>query len=312
MKIAIIGAGAVGCYAALRLIEEFNLKPVIFDKKDKPKPCSGLFSKRILDFLPLPSSLIENEIEEVEINFPKKKITLKFNPEIFAVNRKLFDEYLLKAAKTKASFVREKVKKVDTKGNVYFDKRKRKFDIIIACDGALSTVRKSLSLPDPEFFLGLQFFVKKKTKSKKAITFATENGFFWKIPRKNEIEYGIMEKPEKAREKLFEFSKKIGVRPRKIQGALIPLGPVISPYENIFLCGDAAGLCKPWSGGGIIWSFTAVEIMIKHFPDILKASEEIKRTFERKIKLYKTLSKFVRKAYFLLPSKMKIDADWIF
>lgn len=311
MKIAIIGAGPVGCYAAFRIAELFNVKPVIFDKKKKPKACSGLFSRRILDFIPLPKSIIENEIKEVEINFSRKKVVLKFEPELFAVNRKLFDDYLLKIARSRAEFVKAYVKNVDTKGNVFIGRKKRKFDIIIACDGALSTVRNSLSLPDPEFLLGLQFFVKRKIKDQKAITWASENGFFWKIPRKNEVEYGIMEVPERAKQKLFEFSKKLGVKPKNIQGALIPIGPITSPYENIFLCGDAAGLCKPWSGGGIIWSFTAIEIMLKYFPDISKASEKLRKIFEPKIKIYKKLSRLVRKINFVLPPKIKIDTDWL-
>ena len=312
MKVAVIGAGPVGCYAALRLKDVFGITPVLFDKKTKPKPCSGLFSKRILEFIPLPESVIDNEIKEVEINFGKKKVVLNFSPELFAVNRKLFDEYLLKLAKTKAKFVNTKIKKVDKAGNVYYGRTKRKFDLIIACDGALSTVRKSLSLPEPEYFLGLQFFVKRKTNSHKAITFATEHGFFWKIPRGNSTEYGIMEKPELARKKLFEFSRRLRVKPKNIEGALIPVGPITSPYDNIFLCGDAAGLCKPWSGGGIIWSFTAVEIMLRYFSNLAKASEKVKKVFEPKIKLYKKLSTIVRKLSPLLLPKMKIDTDWIF
>jgi len=313
MKIAIIGAGPVGCYAAFRIAELFNIAPTIFEKKNKSqKPCSGLFSKRILDFIPLPNYIIENKINQVEINFPRKKVVVEFNPKLLVVNRKLFDDYLLKIASLKSKIVKANVKSINTKGNVFFGKKRKKFDIIIACDGALSIVRKSLSLPDPEFLLGLQFFVKRKIKSSKAITWATENGFFWQIPRKDKIEYGIMESPQKAKQKLFEFSKKLKLKPKNIQGALIPIGPVISPYENIFLCGDAAGLCKPWSGGGIIWSFTAIEIMLKYFPDIYKASEKIRKIFGRKIKIYKNLSKFVRKINFILPPKIKIDTDWLF
>ncbi len=309
MRVAVIGAGAVGSYIAYRLGEEHRIKPYLFSWKNNHKPCSGLFSTRILDFIPLPQTLVENRLSSIEINFANEKIELKLKKEIFVIDRKKFDNFLFALAKRKANIARARVTKVDVKGNVYYARTRKKFDLVIACDGALSAVRRSLSLPDPDFYLGLQFFIKKKDLSKKAETWATEHGFFWKIPRGKRVEYGIMEKPETAKQKLYEFCEKFRLKPAKLHGALIPVGPIISPYEKIFLCGDAAGLCKPWSGGGIIWSFEAAEILIEQFPDLRKASLEVKKIFERRIKFYRILNKLVRKTNSILPRKIWFDPD---
>ena len=40
--------------------------------------------------------------------------------------------------------------------------------------------------------------------------------------------------------------------------------------NDITLGGDAAGFIKPWSGGGIIWSLKAADVLIEHFPDFLE------------------------------------------
>ncbi len=310
MRTAVIGAGAVGSYIAWKLSDV--AKVTLFSWKKQEKACSGLFSSRIFEFIPLPLSLIENRISTIEIHFPKKKTELLLAKEIFVVNRKGFDEFLFNLAKERVKIIERKVEKVNENAEVFFSGRRKKFDLLIACDGALSAVRKSLSLPDPEFYFGLQLFINKKDFSNKAITWATEHGFFWKIPRGKRVEYGIMEKPECAKQKFYTFCKRLKIRASNLRGALIPIGPVISPYEKIFLCGDAAGICKPWSGGGIVWSFEAAEILLKYFPDLEKASRVVKKVFERRIKFYRVLGKSVRVFHFALPRKIKVDPDKIF
>ena len=315
MRVAVIGAGPVGCYIAWKLALRGE-SVALFDKRKNPyKPCSGLYSRRILHHVPLSENLIENEIFQININFPSgKKISLVLKQPIFVVDRKKFNVFMLELAKKSgARFFCREVKKVSERGEVVFSSgKKEKFDAIIACDGALSAARRSLSLPEPEYFLGVLTKVNKRDFSCVCETFATEHGFFWKIPRGSKTEYGIMEKPSCARQKFREFCKKFGVKARKIESALIPVGPVISPHPNIFLCGDAAGLCKPWSGGGIIWAFESADIMLRHFPDLEKANKEVKRKFGKRLMLSRLLTKLVKKHHTLLPGRIKFDPDKVF
>ncbi len=63
MKIAIIGAGTCGLYLGWKLAEKKH-KVTIFEKKKEigQEVCSGLFSQRILKFLPQSRKLIQNRI----------------------------------------------------------------------------------------------------------------------------------------------------------------------------------------------------------------------------------------------------------
>jgi len=189
------------------------------------------------------------------------------------------------------------------------------FDKIIGCDGALSQVRKNLGLKNPDFYLGIQGFVQKKDFSNYVETWPKKSGFLWKIPRGKEIEYGIIEKPKKAREIFEEFLKKNKIFLERVNSALIPQDLIISNNSKVTLCGDAMGLTKPWSGGGVIWSLFAANILLKNFPDFIKYQKEVKKFFLPKIILSKIAKKLVYffgfKIPWLLPKNFKIEGDFL-
>ena len=87
MKIAIIGAGICGLYLARKLSEKGS-EVTVFEKKEKigKGACSGLFSERILEFIPESEKLIQNQIESVLIHFPKRTLKVKFSRKFFVIN----------------------------------------------------------------------------------------------------------------------------------------------------------------------------------------------------------------------------------
>jgi len=158
-------------------------------------------------------------------------------------------------------------------------------------------------------------------------TWPIKGGFLWKASkprtrtssvrgRGNTLEYGIMSLPLKA-EKLFgEFLKKQGLNSENLKSALIPQGLILPKHQKITLCGDAAGLCKPWSGGGVIWGLTAANILIKYFPDFLAYRKAARKFFLPQILISKTAKNLV---YFLgfnspwlLPKQITVDNDFLF
>ena len=95
----------------------------------------------------------------------------------------------------------------------------------------------------------------------------------------------------------------------------MPQGLIIPKNPKVTLCGDAAGLTKPWSGGGVIWGLTAANLLLKNFPDFIKYQKEAKKFFLPKIILSKAAKKMV---YFLgfnlpwfLPKNPKIESDFL-
>jgi len=295
MKIAIVGAGIVGLYLGWKLGETYDV--TIFDKKQfiGKTVCSGLVSERLWNFIPKNEDLIEKTFSEMTLNFPKKKVILKLKPKMIVLDHAKLDRYVANLSDPKI-IKKEILDKEDLEG----------FDVIIGCDGVLSKIRELYSNNKPKLKLGLIGFTDEKLNE--INIWPSENGFFWKIPRKNQTEIGVMERQFTAK-KMFE--DKFKQSPDK--AALIPFSLCLS--DEVFLCGDAAGMTKPHSGGGIIWGLTAADILIKNFPNIKKYNKEVKKFFNKKIaisKLTSTVGTFLgNKIPFLAPGKKKIDSDWI-
>jgi flavin-dependent dehydrogenase len=191
----------------------------------------------------------------------------------------------------------------------------KEYDYIIGCDGAMSSVRNSLKLPPPNMRLGIYTHIKEKNYDDFVETWPTKSGFFWKIPRTNSTEYGIINRPNQAQKLFNRFCKAHSLTPKEIKSHLIPTGLVLSNNSKIALCGDAAGLTKPWSGGGVVWSFLAADILSQTLPNTELYNKKIKSFFSKRMKATSFLTKSFRltsKIPSVLPKKRTIDSDFIF
>jgi len=306
-KIAIIGGGICGLYLAWKLSSKGH-KVTVFEKKDKigKRACSGLFSERIFEFIPESRKLVENEISSVLINFPKKTLKINFSRKFFLMSHFDLDNLVAELAGNG---------KAEIALNHSISVLPRGFDNIIGCDGPDSFVRRNLGLKNPLYRLAIQGFIPEKDSSDFVETWPIEDGFIWKIPRGKEIEYGIISRTQKSKLLLDEFLKEKKLKLDRIEAGLVPNGLIIPFHPSITLCGDAAGLCKPWSGGGVIWGLTAADILLKNFPDFVKYRKELKSFFLPRIFLSEIATKA---AYFLgfkvpwlLPENLKIEGDFL-
>jgi flavin-dependent dehydrogenase len=163
--------------------------------------------------------------------------------------------------------------------------------------------------------LAIQGFIFQNDYLNYVETWPTKNGFIWKIPRKRKIEYGIIEESQKIKLIFEEFLKKNNINLEKIKSGIISQGLIIPSDKKITLCGEAAGLTKPWSGGGVIWGLMAANFLLKNFPDFLKYKKTTKKFFSAKILFSKMATKLVYFAGFktpwLLPKEFKIEGDFL-
>ena len=241
------------------------------------------------------------------MHFPKKTITVRFSKDFFVVSHFELD-------KLTANLAQKVGTKIILNHNV--SSLPQGFDRIIGCDGANSFVRKSLNLPTPNFRLAIQGFIKKESLLVDYVeVWPCKDGFLWKIPRGNKIEYGIIANPQEARNLFNNFIKNNNLFLEEIKAKIIPQGFLLPSNNSVTLCGDAAGLTKPWSGGGVIWGLTAAEILLKTFPDFLAYRKKMKKFFIPKIIISKAATKL---AYFtgfktpkLLPKKIKMESDFL-
>ncbi len=306
-KVGIIGAGVNGLYLAWKLSEK-GYKVSVFERKEKigNDVCSGLFSQRIFDFIPQSQELIRNRINQVILNFPKKKVKVSFSKEFFVMSHYQLDQLLAGLAKRAGAeiFLNHNIKEIP-----------QGFDRIIGCDGINSFIREHFDLKKPKYRLGILGFVNQRSNNNYVETWPCRKGFIWKIPRGCDIEYGIMADPEEANNILEDFLKKNNISINK-KAKLIPYGFALPDDSQITLCGDAAGLTKLWSGGGVVWGLFAADILLKTFPDFKEYRRQVKIFFLPKIILSRIA---VNSVYFLgfripwlLPKNNKMESDFLF
>jgi flavin-dependent dehydrogenase len=309
MRICVVGLGINGSYVAYKLAQKGH-EVVVFEGKSKigGKACSGLVSKRIWSYIPENSDLILNEIDFVKIHYPKKTVKVNFRPKMLSLDRLALERYLAKLAKDEGVEIRFGNTILGIDGLEGFDR-------IIGCDGAMSVVRKDLYVSNPNFRLGIYLYKKEKANFNYAETWPTKNGFCWRIPKGDKVEYGCMDSVYWANMEFNKFCSKQGIEEEYVKSHLIPQGLRFSNDDNIFLCGDAAGLTKPWSGGGIIWGFAAADMLVDSFPNVELYNEKL-QAFEKRMKLYNKLTKGAsyvgNKVSWLIPSKRTIDSDYLF
>lgn len=307
-KVAIIGAGISGLYLAWKL-SEIGHKITVFEKKERigKEACSGLFSEKILRFIPESKKLIQNEIDSALIHFPRKTVKICFAEKFFVMDHFKLDNLVAELAqKAGAEIIL----------NAAVGSLPLGFDRIIGCDGADSTVRKKLSLPEPCYRLAMQGFLLLEDNSNYVETWPITKGFIWKIPRGKETEYGIISSPSEAKNILDDFLAKNRISIGRTRAALIPQGFLIPKNSpKVTLCGDAAGLTKPWSGGGVMWGLLAADLLLKDFPDFLKYEKDLKKFFRLKILISKIAT---RMAYlvginfpWVLPKNIRIKGDFL-
>ncbi len=318
MKVAIVGGGICGLYLSWKLAER-GAKVTVFEKNKKigKEACSGLFSQRILNFIPQSHDLIQKRIKYAFIHFPKRTVRISFSKEFFVMKHDELDRMVALLAEEAG---------VKIVLNEKIDALPEGFDKIIGCDGAISKVRKLLNLKDLDCRLGIQGIAlrgnslsSEEKKSYRDIDFVdawpTKSGFFWKIPREKDIEYGIIEKQQKAKGLFDKFIKERDLHLTEIKAALISEGLATPADRDIALCGDAAGLTKPWTGGGVIWALTAADILLAEYPSFLEYKKELEKFFSFKIMLSKLATKVVYfigfKLPFLLPKSAKIESDFL-
>jgi len=320
-RVGIVGCSINGSYLAWKLSKENEVIVLEKNKVVGEKPCSGLISERIWNFIPKNDGLVENVIDEAIVHFPQKNVRLKFHPQMLVMNRKSLDQYVTKLARESGAniLLNNEVKKV------YFFKSKKpqiladklyEFDYLIGCDGFNSIVRRSLKIKDPKFKLGIYTYINKKNKTNAVNVYPSKNGFGWKIPRGSKIEYGFLEKTDKAKEGFNGFCRSRKIKPQKIYSHIIPEGLIKAEAGRVALCGDAIGLTKPTSSGGVIWGLTACNFLLKDFPNFKKYNDDIKRFFEPKIFYSKATlfaGKFLgNKASLLVPKETWFDSDLMF
>ncbi|MEA2004298.1 MAG: NAD(P)/FAD-dependent oxidoreductase [archaeon] len=270
--ILIIGAGPAGTYLAEKLASKGIGTTIIEKKKEIGKhACSGLVSTRIDNHIKIEKGLIENKIRGATFHSKDTELTIKRDrTQAYVLNRPEFDKKMAEKAEsagakiiTGNAFENYKIK--DSHAYATTSKGMIESKIIIGCDGAGSEVRKAAGLDSKKQQVnGIIGYTDEKDNSDLVQLFYgkdTAPGFFaWKIPRGKRTEYGLA--ADKSHLDYFRrFTQKHKAKITDVHTHPICLGILEkTAADNLLLLGDSALQIKPFSGGGVIYSFLCADI----------------------------------------------------
>jgi digeranylgeranylglycerophospholipid reductase len=233
--------------------------------------------------------VIEHRVNSAKLCSPRSEIVLKKKGTgAYVIDRSKFDKHL--SGMTSSKILTEcRVKSVSVKRDfveVNTNKGRFESEMLVGCDGPNSIVAEGLYVKPREMIKGLIGIVKKKGCGSCVYLYfdkkRVKDGFFWKIPRGETTEYGVLGKDVK----FTGLEGFFGLKNYERFAGLIPVSPVRKSYSRrILLVGSSAGQVKPWSGGGVIYGMTCAKIAANTVEKAFRLndfSEGILKEYEKK------------------------------
>jgi len=278
-EVAVIGSGPCGASAALKL-EEMGVDFILIDKHSFPrnKPCGGVLPFRVLEEFDLSKEAFEGPLLGYRI-FSKGGVEVEtaFPREGALVDRARFDSYLVSRLDKEPVKLRVKGLKPDRKGIKVIGERNIEASIVIGCDGANSTVRKSLGLNYSKLATALQYTfrlsneeIEKRIGDWFEVYYYFSRGYGWITPLRGRLKVGIGGLGKEYTKKLLDsFTLSPIVKEKLAKAELagyeahrIPMaGPQETLVKNrVLLAGDAGGFVYPGTGEGIYYAMKSGKI----------------------------------------------------
>ena len=309
MNIAIIGAGPIGCYAGYLLAKAGN-QVQIFENHAQvgmPIQCTGLLTSDFDQFkLPMDSFLV-NTFSRVEVFSSKQKIAVR--QKEYLVCRRRFDNFFADLARKAGAeifcnhaFVRKEGQTLIIKDAKKGEEKSLTPDVVLAADGPLSPTAKAYGFyhPQRENYFGIQATVAGNFDPTAFQAYFGESVcpelFAWIVPESGKTARVGLAMRKNSREYFDRFMQRHDFKALEMQAGTIP---VYHPqqrlrHENCYLLGDAAGLVKATTLGGLVPGLKQAEILA----DCLvqgKNYEKAVRPLAKRLKLHLTVRRIFDK-----------------
>ncbi len=295
-NVIVIGGGPAGSSAA-RKASSLGLKTLLVEKENFPryKPCGGAVSEAALSYLgfQIPSAILERDILGIRIIYKGKKFE-KYAPQRIGilVDRKVFDDYLLKMARKSGAEIimgERVVDFADKKDRVIITTEKGEYEahFLIIAEGAHGNLQYRVREKPRKDEYAISFMAEIKEDDDKindhldniieVHTGMLKMGFGWVFPHRGYYSVGIaglakyLDNPKK---KIREFLNLLDFPDRHpIISHLIPAGGIKRRLTTprVMVVGDAAGFVDSFYGEGISYAIRSGQI----------ASETISKMMER-------------------------------
>jgi geranylgeranyl reductase family protein len=275
MRISVIGAGPAGSYAALQLAKQGHDVHVFEDHDEVgiPVQCTGIVTHGLWDLIPKEPSIIRTELESVRIHAPNGSSTAVKLHE-FVLDRAKLDQYIAKLAQKSGATYHLGHRFVRFENNSIIARHKGKelqfpTEITIGADGPNSEVAKAAGIwTERKVWGGVQATIKGKYDPHTFEVFfgkEFDQFFAWVVPESTTVARIGIASQHKARDMFHRITQKYPGTLIGWQSGPIPIYDKRTPMQNkertVFLVGDAAGLVKATTGGGIITGMLSGKIV---------------------------------------------------
>jgi len=298
LDVIVVGAGPAGLYSALLLAEEGFDVAVLEEHAvpGLPTHCTGVISDELSDLFKVPDSLVLNRPQVCTVVSPGgAEVSFSAHGESIAViDRGQFDAELAQSARRagvelRTGFRVDQVSVASTRVSVGgSDARLDARACILAC-GVGYRLHRQLGLGLPSMFLHSAQIETDANCAAAAVELhvggeIAPEGFAWLVPIAREgrprMKIGLMARGHAAQH-LGRFLSRPNVARRVAPAArphvrrrLLPLGPVGRTFgERIVAVGDAAGLTKPTTGGGIFYSLLSARLAAETLAEGLRRDQ---------------------------------------
>src|SRR5688572_12932629 len=279
--VVIIGGGPAGLYAGSRLADA-GFATVLLEEHDavgEPVHCTGVLAAEAFHEFGLTRRALLNELTSARFWSPAGHQVTYASPTVEAVvvDRREFDLELFERAEAAGVIVQRGARatsvqiestgvSVKTPGGEF-----RARACILAC-GANYALHRQVGLDMPRLFLHTaQVELPASDLGDVELHFGSNvapKGFGWVVPvvRREHIYARIGVMCEQDAPRYFDrMTQRIGVRwkikaedGRRPRQKILPLAPISRTYgDRLLAIGDAAGLVKPTTGGGIYYSLVS-------------------------------------------------------
>ena len=281
--VLVIGAGPAGLHAGQRLASA-GFHVLVCEEHGQigdPVHCTGVLGADVFDELDVPRAAVLNVLSTVRFVSPSGA-TISYttpDPEAVVIDRGRFDHALAEDARRAGAEVRTHARVADleveadgvsaTAGGTPVRARL----VVLAC-GASYAVQRRLGLGCPT---GLLHTAQRELPAERLMdvevhfgTAVATEGFAWAVPVERPdgayVRVGIMASRDALRgfhrmvERLAE-SWGVVAPSESPRQKILPTGPIARTVsDRVLVVGDAAGLVKPTTGGGIYYSLVSASI----------------------------------------------------